>query len=84
MTVFKSLYIQGLPFFNGYKKAIGAIRKVKIDGVLELILDPKQNLIQAFKKWAHSEGHRATDTSDDSNVVRLFINKLSLVKKKQK
>ena len=84
MTVFKTLDIRGLSFFNGHERTVEAIREVKINGVLELILDPKQNFTQAFKKWAHSEGHRATDISDDSNVVRLFINKLSLVKKKQK
>ena len=41
MTIFKSIDIRGLTFFNSYDKTLEAIREVKIDGVLELILDPK-------------------------------------------
>ena len=82
MTVFKSLDIRGLSFFNGYEQTLEAIREVKINGVLELILDPEKNFTHAFKKWAHSEGHRATDLNDDNRIIRLFIRKLNLHKKK--
>lgn len=82
MTIFKSLDIRGLSFFNGYEQTLEAIREVKINGVLELILDPKKNFTQAFKKWADSEGYRATDVNDDSQIIRLFIRKLNLQKKK--
>jgi len=82
MTVFKTLDIRGLSFFNGHERTVEAIREVKINGVLELILDPTENLTQAFKKWAHSEGHRTSDVDGDSRIIRLFIRKLDLRKKK--
>ena len=80
MTIFKTLDIRGLSFFDGYEQTLEAIRKVKTNGVLELILDPKKNFTQAFKKWAHSEGHRATNFKDDNRITRLFIRKLNLQK----
>ena len=82
MTVFKTLDIRGLSFYTGYERTLEAIREVKINGVLELILDPKKNSTQAFKKWAYSEGYRATDVNDDTRIIRLFIRKLNLHKKK--
>ena len=82
MTVFKTLDIRGLSFSNGYEQTVEAIREVKINGVLELILDPKENFTQAFKKWAHSEGHRTSDVDSDNRIIRLFIRKLTLQKKK--
>ena len=82
MTIFKTLDIRGLSFFSGYEQTLEAIREVKINGVLELILDPKENLIQAFKRWAHSEGYRATDVTDNNRIIRLFIRKLNLHNKK--
>ena len=75
MTVFKTLDIRGLPFFNGYEQTLEAIRDVKINGVLELILDPKENLTQAFKRWAHSKGYRITGINGDNRIIRLFIRK---------
>ena len=80
MTIFKTLDIRGLSFFDGYEQTLEAIRKVKTNGVLELILDPKTNFTQAFKKWTHSEGHRATDLKNDNRITRLFIRKLNLQK----
>ena len=82
MTVFKTLDIRGLPFFNSYEQTIEAIRDIKVNGVLELILDPKENFIQEFKKWANSEGYRATGVNGDNQIMRLFICKLNLRKKK--
>ena len=76
MTIFKTLDIRGLSFFNGYQRTLEAIREVKVDGVLELILDPKKNFMQAFKNWACSEGYHATDIDDGSQIIRLFIRKL--------
>ena len=69
MTIFKTLDIRGLSFFNGYEQTVEAIRGVKINGVLELILDPKKNFTHAFKKWAHDEGHRATDLNKDDQII---------------
>ena len=80
MTIFKTSDIRGLSFFDGYEQTLEAIRKVKTNGVLELILDPKTNFTQAFKKWTHSEGHRATDLKNDNRITRLFIRKLNLQK----
>ena len=42
MTIFKTLDIRGLPFSNSYERTLEAIREVKINGVLELILDPQK------------------------------------------
>ena len=80
MTVFKTLDIRGLSFFLSYQKTIEAIQEVKINGVLELILDPKRNFLQEFKKWANAEGYHATDVDDGSQIIRLFIRKLKLPK----
>ena len=82
MTIFKTSDIRGLSFFDGYERSLEAIREVKINGVLELILDPKENFTQAFKKWAHSEGHRTSDVDSDNRIIRLFIRKRTLQKKK--
>jgi len=82
MTIFKTLDIRGLSFFSGYEQTLEAIREVKINGVLELVLDPKNNFTQAFKKWARSEGYRATDVTDNNRIIRLFIRKLNLHNKK--
>lgn len=82
MTVFKTLDIRGLTFFSGYELAVEAFRDIKANGVLELILDPKKNFTQAFKKWAHSEGHRTSDVDGDNRMIRLFIRKVSLRRKK--
>ena len=76
MTIFKTLDIRGLPFFSSYQRTLEALREVKIDGVLEIVLDPKNNLMQTFKKWASSEGYHATDMDDGSQTTRLFIKKL--------
>ena len=83
MTILKTLDIRGLSFFNGYEQTLAAIREVKNNGVLELILDPKNNFTHAFKKWAHSEGHRTSDVDVDNRMIHLFIRKLHLQKKKQ-
>ena len=81
MTVFKTLDIRGLSFFNGYEQTVEAYREIKINGVLELIRDPKNNSNEAFKKWAHSEGHRTSNIDDDNLKTRLFIRKANLPKK---
>ncbi len=82
MTVFKTLDIRGLSFFSGYERVEEAFQEVKANGVLELVLDPKKNFTQAFKKWAHSKGHRTSDVDGDNRMIRLFIRKVSLRKKK--
>ena len=81
-TFFKVLDIRRLSFFNGYEQTLEAIREVKINGVLELILRLEKNFTQAFKKWSHSEGHRTIILNDDNLMTRLFIHKLNLHKKK--
>lgn len=77
MKVFKTLDIRGLSFFSGFEQAREAFRDVKINGVLEVILDPQKNFSYAFKEWAHSEGHPTSDMDDDNRMIRLFIRKVS-------
>ena len=49
MTIFKTLDIRGLPFFSSYERTLKAIREVKIDSVLELILDSKKTSCRRIK-----------------------------------
>ena len=45
MTVFKTLDIRGMSFFNAYSKASKALEGVKPNGILEIILE-----FQVFQK----------------------------------
>ncbi len=78
MMMFKTVDTRGLSFFNALNLATKAFRDVKVDGILELILDKKKNFTDAFRKWATSKGYIVSDVDE----VRLFIKKGSRSKKK--
>ena len=75
MTIFKTLDIRGLSFFNGFDMATKAFNDIKRNGVLEIILDKKKNFTEAFKNWANSQGYGFSDIDDDTRMVRVFIRK---------
>jgi TusA-related sulfurtransferase len=75
MEMFRSLDIRGLSFFKAFELTSKEFRRVKKDGILELILDKKKNFTQDFTKWAKSQGCRISDIEDDPRMVRLFIHK---------
>ncbi|MDP6735589.1 MAG: hypothetical protein QF732_03735 [Nitrospinaceae bacterium] len=81
MNVFKTLDLRGLSFFNGFEQAQKAFRGVKVNGVLEVILDPQKNFTHAFTEWAQSEGYPTSDIDENSQMIRLFIRKVSLHRK---
>ena len=78
MMMFKTVDTRGLSFFTALNLATKAFRDVKVDGILELILDKKKNFTDAFRKWATSKGYIVSDVDE----VRLFIKKGSRPKKK--
>ena len=75
MTLFKTLDLRGLHFTNGFDLALREIKRIKINGILEIILDRKNNFTEAFQKWAQNNGHKFSDVEDDNSMVRLFIKK---------
>ena len=77
MSVFKTLDLRGLSFFSGFEQTQKAFRGVKVNGVLEVILDPQKNFTHAFKEWAQSEGHSTSDIDESNQMIRLFIRKVS-------
>ena len=79
MEMFRTLDIRGLSFFKAFKLASEEFRRVKKNGILELILDKKKNFTEDFTKWAKSQGCRISDIEDDHRMVRLFIHKDSRV-----
>lgn len=78
MMMFKTVDTRGLSFFNALNLATTAFRDVKVDGILELIMDKKKNFTDAFRNWASSKGYIVSDVDE----VRLFIKKGSRSKKK--
>jgi TusA-related sulfurtransferase len=77
MSVFKTLDLRGLSFFSGFEQTQKAFRGVKVNGVLEVILDPQKNFTHAFREWAQSEGHSTSDIDENNQMIRLFIRKVS-------
>ncbi len=75
MAVFKTLDIRGHSFFSAFDLTSKAFHGIKRDGVLEIILDRKKNFTDAFKTWAHSQGHGISDIDEDHRMIRLFITK---------
>ena len=75
MEMFKSLDIRGLSFYKAFDLTSKEFSKVKMNGILELILDKKKNFTEDFTKWAKSQGCRISDIEDDPRMVRLFIYK---------
>ena len=81
MEVFKTLDIRGLSFFKAYQLASEEFKRIKKNGILELIVDKQKNFTEDFSKWAKSQGGKIFDIEDDHRMVRLFIRKGSRVAK---
>lgn len=75
MVTFKTIDIRGLSFFNALQLASKEFTRIKKNGILELLIDKKRNLTDAFSKWAENQGYRISDIEDDPQMVRLFIQK---------
>ena len=81
MEVFKTLDIRGLSFFKAYQLASEEFKRIKKNGILELIVDKQKNFTEDFSKWAKSQGGKIFDIEADHRMVRLFIRKGSTVAK---
>ena len=75
MEAFKTIDIRGLSFFNALQLASKEFTSIKKNGIVELIVDKKRNLTDAFTKWAINQGYKISDIEDDPRMVRLFIQK---------
>lgn len=75
MEMFRTLDIRGLSFFKAFELVSAEIRRIKKNGILELILDKKKNFTEDFAKWAKDQGCKISDIEDDPRMVRLFIHK---------
>ena len=75
MEMFRTLDIRGLSFFKAFQLASEEFRRIKKNGILELIVDKKKNFTEDFSKWAKSQGYKISDIEDDHRMVRLFIKK---------
>ena len=81
MEMFRTLDIRGLSFFKAFQLASDEFRRIKKNGILELILDKKKNFTEDFTKWAKSQGYKISDIEADHRMVRLFIRKDSRILK---
>ena len=81
MEMFRTLDIRGLSFFKAFQLASDEFRRIKKNGILELILDKKKNFTEDFSKWAKSQGYKISDIEADHRMVRLFIKKGSRIVK---
>jgi TusA-related sulfurtransferase len=77
METFKTIDIRGLSFFNALQLASKEFSVIQKNGILELIVDKKRNLTDAFSRWAENQGYRISDVEDHPQMVRLFIQKRS-------
>jgi TusA-related sulfurtransferase len=75
MENFKTIDIRGLSFFNALQLTSKEFTRIKKNGILELIVDKKRNLTDAFSRWAKSQGYKISDIEDDPRMVRLLIQK---------
>jgi TusA-related sulfurtransferase len=75
MEMFRTLDIRGLSFFKSLQLATDEFRKIKKNGILELIVDKKKNFKEDFSKWAKKQGFKISGIEDDPRIVRLFIRK---------
>ena len=81
MEMFRTLDIRGLSFFKAFQLASDEFKRIKKNGILELILDKKKNFTEDFSKWAESQGYKISDIEADHRMVRLFIKKGSRIVK---
>ena len=75
MEMFRTLDIRGLSFFKAFQLASDEFRRIKKNGILELVLDKKKNFTEDFSKWAKSQGYKISNIEADHRMVRLFIRK---------
>ena len=75
MENFKTIDIRGLSFFNALELTSKEFTRIKKNGILELIIDKKRNLTDAFSKWAKNQGYKISDIDGDHQMVRLLIQK---------
>ena len=75
MQIFKTLDIRGLSFFSASDQMAKAFKGVKRHGILEIILDKKKNITEAFQRWAEARGYSVYNRDEDPRMVRLFIKK---------
>ncbi len=83
MTVFKTLDIRGLSFFNAFNMTNEAVNDVKTNGMLEIILDQKKNFSEAFRDWASSRGYKVSNVDEGDGLIRMFITKVARLKNKK-
>ena len=81
MEMFRTLDIRGLSFFKAFQLASEEFRRIKKNGILELILDRKKNFTEDFSKWAKTKGYKISDIEADHRMIRLFIRKGSRIVK---
>ena len=79
MEMFKTIDIRGLSFFSALQLASQEFDRIKKNGILELIVDKKRNIIDTLSKWAKNQGYKISNIEDDPRMVRLFIHKSSRV-----
>ena len=79
MEMFKTIDIRGLSFFSALQLASKEFDRIKKNGILELIVDKKRNIVDALSKWAKNQGYKISNIEDDPRMVRLFIHKSSRV-----
>ena len=75
MENFKTIDLRGLSFFNALQLTSEEFSRIKKNGILELIVDKKRNLTDAFSKWAKNQGYKISDIEDDRHMIRLLIQK---------
>ena len=81
MEMFRTLDIRGLSFFKAFQLTSEEFKRIKKNGILELIVDKKKNFTEDFSKWAKNQGYKISDIEDDHRMVRLFIRKGSRILK---
>ena len=75
MAVFKTLDLRGVSFTGSFDLALRELRRLRIDGILEIVMDKRKNFKEVFRKWATEHGHRVSDIDDHNRMVRVFIKK---------
>ena len=81
MEMFRTLDIRGLSFFKAFQLTSEEFKRIKKNGILELIVDKKKNFTEDFSKWAKIQGYKISDIEADHRMVRLFIKKGSRIVK---
>ena len=75
MENFKTIDIRGLSFFKALQLTSKEFTRIKKNGILELLVDKKRNLTDAFSNWAKNQGYKISDIEGDHQMVRLLIQK---------